>query len=152
MWNTVIGINLTGQFFCCREAVREFLRRGVRKEVSCAAGKIISMSSVHQINPWAGRVDYAASKGGIAMMMQSIAQEVAHQRIRVNSIAPQSPNNPNSYGPGNWPWKGLPPEAYMDIYKQYMSREPGMLEAYEEYLRDYYSKTPDSYLKKYYNN
>ena len=65
MWNTVIGVNLTGQFLCCREAVREFLRRGVRKEVSCAAGKIICMSSVHQIIPWAGHVDYATSKGGI---------------------------------------------------------------------------------------
>ncbi|HYV36809.1 MAG TPA: SDR family NAD(P)-dependent oxidoreductase, partial [Gemmataceae bacterium] len=73
MWNTVIGVNLTGQFLCCREAVREFMRRGVRKEVSCAAGKIICMSSVHQIIPWAGHVDYATSKGGINMMMQSIA-------------------------------------------------------------------------------
>lgn len=88
MWNTVIGVNLTGQFLCCREAVREFLRRGVRNEVSCAAGKIICMSSVHQIIPWSGHVDYASSKGGIGMMMQSIAQEVAPHRIRVNSIAP----------------------------------------------------------------
>ena len=94
MWNTVIGINLTGQFLCCREAVREFLRRGVKEEISCAAGKIICMSSVHQIIPWAGHVDYAASKGGIAMMMQSIAQEVAHQRIRVNSIAPGAIRTP----------------------------------------------------------
>jgi len=64
MWNTVIGVNLTGQFLCCREAVKEFIRRGVRQEVSCAAGKIICMSSVHQEIPWAGHVDYAASKGG----------------------------------------------------------------------------------------
>ena len=88
MWNTVIGVNLTGQFLCCREAVREFVRRGVRNEVSCAAGKIICMSPVHQIIPWSGHVDYASSKGGIGMMMQSIAQEVAPHRIRVNSIAP----------------------------------------------------------------
>jgi glucose 1-dehydrogenase len=94
MWNTVIGINLTGQFLCCREAVKEFMRRGVRKEVSCAAGKIICMSSVHQIIPWAGHVDYATSKGGIAMMMQSIAQEVAPHRIRVNSIAPGAIRTP----------------------------------------------------------
>lgn len=94
MWNTVIGINLTGQFLCCREAVREFLRRGVKKEVSCAAGKIICMSSVHQVIPWAGHVDYAASKGGINMMMQSIAQEVAPHRIRVNSIAPGAIRTP----------------------------------------------------------
>jgi glucose 1-dehydrogenase len=94
MWNTVIGVNLTGQFLCCREAVREFLRRGVRKEVSCAAGKIICMSSVHQVIPWAGHVDYATSKGGINMMMQSIAQEVAQHRIRVNSIAPGAIRTP----------------------------------------------------------
>jgi glucose 1-dehydrogenase len=62
MWNTVIGVNLTGQFLCCREAVREFLRRGIRKEVSCAAGKIICMSSVHQVIPWSGHVDYASSR------------------------------------------------------------------------------------------
>lgn len=87
-WNTVIGINLTGQFLCCREAVKEFKRRGVKKEISCAAGKIICMSSVHQVIPWAGHVNYATSKGGIHMMMQSIAQEVAPHRIRVNAIAP----------------------------------------------------------------
>lgn len=87
-WNTVIGINLTGQFLCAREAVKEFKRKGVKPEVSCAAGKIICMSSVHQVIPWAGHVNYASSKGGIHMMMQSIAQEVAPHRIRVNAIAP----------------------------------------------------------------
>ena len=87
-WNQVIGTNLTGQFLCCREAVKEFKRRGVVPGVSCAAGKIICMSSVHQEIPWAGHVNYAASKGGINMMMTSIAQEVAPHRIRVNSIAP----------------------------------------------------------------
>jgi glucose 1-dehydrogenase len=94
MWNTVIGVNLTGQFLCCREAVKEFIRRGVKPEVSCAAGKIICMSSVHQVIPWAGHVDYAASKGGIMMMMKSIAQEVASHKIRVNSIAPGAIRTP----------------------------------------------------------
>jgi glucose 1-dehydrogenase len=93
-WNTVIGINLTGQFLCAREAVREFKRRGVVEETSCAAGKIICMSSVHQTIPWAGHVNYASSKGGIHMMMQSIAQEVAPHRIRVNSIAPGAIRTP----------------------------------------------------------
>jgi glucose 1-dehydrogenase len=93
-WNTVIGINLTGQFLCCREAVKEFLRRGVREEVSCAAGKIICMSSVHQEIPWAGHVNYAASKGGIMLMMKSMAQEMAPHRIRVNSIAPGAIRTP----------------------------------------------------------
>ena len=87
-WQLVLDINLTGQFLCAREAVREFKRRGVKKEVSCAAGKIICMSSVHEVIPWAGHVNYAASKGGIMLMMKSIAQEVAPFRIRVNSVAP----------------------------------------------------------------
>jgi glucose 1-dehydrogenase len=93
-WNTVIDVNLTGQFLCAREAVREFKRRGVVKAVSCAAGKIICMSSVHEIIPWAGHVNYAASKGGVMLMMKSIAQEVAPFRIRVNSIAPGAIRTP----------------------------------------------------------
>lgn len=93
-WNLVIGVNLTGQFLCAREAAREFLRRGVQPHISCAAGKIICMSSVHQVIPWAGHVNYAASKGGINMMMQSIAQELAPYKIRVNSIAPGAIKTP----------------------------------------------------------
>jgi glucose 1-dehydrogenase len=88
-WNTVINVNLTGQFLCAREAVRNFLKTGVVEGVSCSAGKIICMSSVHQEIPWAGHANYAASKGGIMMMMQSIAQ-----RIRVNSIAPGAIRTP----------------------------------------------------------
>jgi len=87
-WNTVIGVNLTGQFLCARGALRIFQRQGVREGVSRAAGKIIHMSSVHQRIPWAGHVNYAASKGGVDQLMQSLAQEVSHQRIRINSIAP----------------------------------------------------------------
>jgi glucose 1-dehydrogenase len=93
-WNTVIGVNLTGQFLCAREAVREFKRRGVVKEVSVSAGKIICMSSVHETIPWAGHVNYAASKGGVMLMMKSIAQEVAPYRIRVNSICPGAIRTP----------------------------------------------------------
>jgi glucose 1-dehydrogenase len=93
-WNTVISINLTGQFLCARAAVREFKRRGVRKEISVAAGKIIHMSSVHQIIPWAGHCNYAASKGGIHMLMESLAQELAPHRIRVNSIGPGAIRTP----------------------------------------------------------
>jgi glucose 1-dehydrogenase len=93
-WNRVIGVNLTGQFLCAREAVREFMRRGVRPDVSCAAGKIICVSSVHEVIPWAGHVNYAASKGGVMLMMKSIAQEVAPLRIRVNSICPGAIRTP----------------------------------------------------------
>lgn len=87
-WNTVISVNLTGQFLCARAAAREFLRRGVRPEISAAAGKIICMSSVHEVIPWAGHVNYASSKGGVMQLMKSMAQELAPKKIRVNSIAP----------------------------------------------------------------
>jgi len=110
-WNTVIGINLTGQFLCAREIVKEFLRRGVRKEVSVAAGKIICMSSVHEVIPWAGHVNYASSKGGINMMMKSLAQELAPHRIRVNAIGPgaiRTPINTDAWST---------PEAYADLMK-----------------------------------
>jgi len=70
-WQLVLDVNLTGQFLCSREAIREFKRRGIRKEVSCAAGKIICMSSVHEVIPWAGHVNYAASKGGVMLMMKA---------------------------------------------------------------------------------
>ena len=70
-WQLVLDVNLTGQFHCSREAIREFKRRGIRKEVSCAAGKIICMSSAHEVIPWAGHVNYAASKGGVMLMMKA---------------------------------------------------------------------------------
>ncbi|MFF9328081.1 SDR family oxidoreductase [Streptomyces sp. NPDC014776] len=93
-WQKVLDVNLTGQFLCAREATKEFLRRGVVPEVSRAAGKIICMSSVHQLIPWAGHVNYAASKGGVQMMMETLAQELAPKKIRVNAIAPGAIKTP----------------------------------------------------------
>ena len=99
-WDRVIGTNLTGQFLCSREAIREFKQKGINPEVSCAAGKIICISSVHEVIPWAGHANYAASKGGVLMMMKSIAQEIAPLKIRVNSICPgaiRTPINTNAW-------------------------------------------------------
>jgi glucose 1-dehydrogenase len=93
-WNAVIDVNLTGQFLCARAAVREFLRRGPRPEVSRALGKIICMSSVHEVIPWAGHANYAASKGGVMMLMKTIAQELAPRGIRVNGLAPGATRTP----------------------------------------------------------
>jgi glucose 1-dehydrogenase len=93
-WNTVININLTGQFLCAREAIKEFKRRGVVQDISLSAGKIICISSVHEVIPWAGHSNYAASKGGIMLLMKSIAQEVAPLKIRVNSICPGAIRTP----------------------------------------------------------
>lgn len=87
-WNRVISVNLTGQFLCAREAGRIFLKQSRNDSISVSAGKIICISSVHQVIPWAGHVNYAASKGGIMMMMETMAQELAPHKIRVNSIAP----------------------------------------------------------------
>ena len=87
-WQLVIDVNLTGQFLCAREAIKEFMRRGMREGVSKSLGKIIHMSSVHQIVPWAGHANYAASKGAINMLMESICQEYAPLKVRCNSIAP----------------------------------------------------------------
>lgn len=110
-WNTVLGVNLTGQFLCTRAAIREFNRRGPDASVSVAAGKIICMSSVHQDIPWAGHANYAASKGGVMMLMRSLAQEVAPRRIRVNSIAPGAIRTPINTGA----WST--PQAYEDLMR-----------------------------------
>lgn len=93
-WHKVLDVNLTGQFLCAREATKEFLRRGVVPEVSRSAGKIVCMSSVHQIIPWSGHANYAASKGGVQMLMATLAQELAPYRIRVNAVAPGAIRTP----------------------------------------------------------
>lgn len=93
-WDFVMGVNLRGQFLCAREAAREFLRRGMRPEISASLGKIICMSSVHELIPWAGHSNYAASKGGVMLLMKSIAQELGHHHVRVNSIAPGAIKTP----------------------------------------------------------
>jgi glucose 1-dehydrogenase len=108
-WNTVIGINLTGQFLCSREAVREFKRRGIRPEISAAMGKIICVSSVHEVIPWGGHVNYAASKGGIMLMMKSMAQELAPEKIRINSVCPGAIRTPIN----RMAWET--PEAYSSL-------------------------------------
>ncbi len=93
-WDKVIAVNLRGQFLCSREASRAFLKQGVDPERSAAAGKIICMSSVHEVIPWAGHSNYAASKGGVSLFMKSLAQELSPNRIRVNAIAPGAIRTP----------------------------------------------------------
>ena len=93
-WQRVIDVNLTGMFLCAREAIRAFKRQGIDRTISYAAGKLIFMSSVHDIIAWEGHANYAASKGGIILLMKSVAQEVAHLRIRVNAISPGAIRTP----------------------------------------------------------
>jgi glucose 1-dehydrogenase len=110
-WNFVIGVNLTGQFLCSREAIRGFLRRKVARSCSCAAGKIICLSSVHDRIPWAGHANYAASKGGVMLLMQTMAQEMAAHKIRVNSISPGAIKTPIN----RMAWES--PEAEADLLR-----------------------------------
>jgi glucose 1-dehydrogenase len=121
-WNHVIGINLTGQFLCAREAVKEFLKRGVVPEKSKSAGKIICMSSVHEVIPWAGHVNYAASKGGVMMLMKSLAQEYAPKKIRVNSIGPGAIRTPINHAA----WQT--PSAYNNLLKLIPQKRIGEVE------------------------
>lgn len=93
-WQNVIDVNLTGMFLCARESVRAFKRQGIDRSVSYACGKLIFMSSVHDIIPWEGHANYAAAKGGLMLFMKSLAQEVAHLRIRVNAISPGAIRTP----------------------------------------------------------
>jgi glucose 1-dehydrogenase len=93
-WQLVLNINLTGQFLCSREAVREFIARGMVPQRSSSLGKIICMSSVHEVIPWAGHANYATSKGGIDMLMKTMAQELGPLKIRVNSISPGAIRTP----------------------------------------------------------
>lgn len=118
-WNHVISINLTGQFLCAREAIREFLKRGVVGERSKSAGKIICMSSVHEVIPWAGHANYAASKGGVMMLMKTVAQEYAPHKIRVNSIGPGAIRTPINHAA----WQT--PEAYSSLLKLIPSKRIG---------------------------
>lgn len=93
-WKKVIDVNLTGQFICAQEAVRCFRRQGFNRDRSKALGKVIFTSSVHQVIPWAGHANYAAAKGGVKLLMETMAQEVAGEKIRVNSIAPGAIKTP----------------------------------------------------------
>lgn len=113
-WNKVIDVNLTGQFLCAREAVREFMKRGVVNQISAAAGKLVFMSSVHQEIPWAGHVNYASSKGGVMQLMRSVAQEVAPFGIRANGVAPGAIRTPINRPAWETP----------DTYKQLMTLVP----------------------------
>lgn len=110
-WQRVIDVNLTGQFLCAREAIREFRRRGPAPEISRATGKILCISSVHEVIPWSGHANYAASKGGVMLLMKSIAQEYAAEGIRVMGLAPGAIRTPINRAA----WES--PEAYQALLK-----------------------------------
>lgn len=86
-WNRVIGTNLTGAFLGSREAIKYFVEHDIK-------GSVINMSSVHEMIPWPLFVHYAASKGGIKLMTETLALEYAPKGIRVNSIGPGAIDTP----------------------------------------------------------
>lgn len=93
-WDQVIRTNLYGAFYCAQQAARLFIHQGTDDALSKAKGKIIFISSVHDTIPWAGRVNYSASKGGLHNLMLSLAQELAKEKIRVNNISPGAIKTP----------------------------------------------------------
>lgn len=100
-WNKVVQVNLSGAFITAQHAAKAFMTQGIDGKISKAAGKIVFISSVHDIIPWAGRVNYTSSKGGLKMMMESIAQELAPKKIRINNVSPgaiKTAINKNEWG------------------------------------------------------
>ncbi|MGB8962670.1 MAG: glucose 1-dehydrogenase [Pseudonocardiaceae bacterium] len=79
-WERILRTNLTGAFLCLREAGKVM--------ASGAGGVIVNMSSVHEFIPWPGFAPYCASKGGVKLLMETAARELAPKNIRVVNIAP----------------------------------------------------------------
>ena len=79
-WKKVLDINLTGAFLCARAALKRM--------VAQKSGVILNTSSVHQVIAWSGYSAYAASKSGLIMMANTLAQEAAPYGVRVLCIAP----------------------------------------------------------------
>ncbi len=86
-WNAVIGVDLTGHFLCAREASRIFMEQQPENDQQ-SPGVMVFITSVHQNIPWAKRANYCAAKAGAAMLMKTIAQELAPYKIRANAVAP----------------------------------------------------------------
>jgi glucose 1-dehydrogenase len=79
-WDAVLKTNLTGAFLCLREAAKLM--------VAGTGGVVVNMSSVHEFIPWPGFAHYCASKGGMKLLMETAARELADKKIRVLNIAP----------------------------------------------------------------
>jgi glucose 1-dehydrogenase len=87
VWNKIIAVNLTGAWLGCQEAARQMVNQG-------GPGRIINVSSVHEDLPMPTNSPYCAAKGGIQMLMRTIAVELAPHNITVNNIAPGAIDTP----------------------------------------------------------
>lgn len=81
-WRRVVDVNLTGTFYCTREAARQMLRSDDR------GGRIVNVASVAAQRGWAGQANYAASKAGVLGLTRAAARELGGKDIRVNAVAP----------------------------------------------------------------
>ena len=79
-WNQTIGVNLKGAYFLCCKAAAIMVRAG--------RGKIIAVSSVHDVQPVRNRAIYSITKGGMMMLVKSLALELADLNVHVNAISP----------------------------------------------------------------
>ncbi len=86
-WNEVIAINLTGPFLCSQRAAKQMIAQG-------DGGRIINVSSVHEDLPMPTNSPYCAAKGGLRMLMRTIAVELAPHKILVNNVAPGAVDTP----------------------------------------------------------
>ena len=87
VWEKVISVNLTGVWIGCQEAARQMVSQG-------DGGRIINVSSVHEDLPMPTNSPYCAAKGGLRMLMRTIAVELAPHSITVNNIAPGAVETP----------------------------------------------------------
>lgn len=87
LWNHVIAVNLSGPFFCAQAAAKQMISQG-------GGGRIINISSVHEDMTMPTNAPYCASKGGLRMLMRTIAVELAPHRVTVNNIGPGAIDTP----------------------------------------------------------
>jgi glucose 1-dehydrogenase len=80
-WQKIMAVNLTGPFLCSQTAARQMIAQG-------CGGRIINISSVHEDLPMPTNAPYCATKGGLRMLMRTIAVELAPHQITVNNIGP----------------------------------------------------------------
>jgi glucose 1-dehydrogenase len=81
LWQKVIAVDLTGPFLCAQAAAKAMIRQAT-------GGRIINISSIHEDLPMPTNAPYCAAKGGLRMLMRTIAVELAPYKITVNNIAP----------------------------------------------------------------
>ena len=90
-WDLVLGVNLKGPFLCTQAAVRQ-MRKGGK------GGRIVNISSVHEDIPMPGNSPYCAAKGGLRMLMRTLCDELAPDKITVNNIGPGAIATPINTG------------------------------------------------------